>query len=111
MRHYVVPSKAPDNLMVELLDESSMNVTWNAISLMDARGFLDHYTVTYEPTNNVFAKGLTSIHVPANTTYKVIGDLDSQQSYAVTVSAYTNEGGGPIASQQVAGNLLRSFHY
>ena len=99
-KYYLVPSKAPGNIKVTRLDENRMNVTWNALSLTDARGFIDHYTVSYESTKT---REVSLIHIPANTTYTVIDGLDPELNYVITVSAYTSEGGGPLATQQVAG--------
>ena len=82
-------------MAVTRLNVTHMNVSWMALSLEKARGFITGYTVTYESLALRQRKEAMMEYVqPAEGSFKVIGGLSFTTSYSVTVSARTTAGEG-----------------
>ena len=82
-------------MAVSRLNVTHMNVSWMALSLEKARGFITGYTVTYESLALRQRKEAMMEYVqPAEGSFKVIGGLGFTTSYSVTVSARTTAGEG-----------------
>ena len=74
-----------------------MEVRWTALSLVEARGHITHYTISYWPASNSEPVTIT-VHNTTNTSYEVlIGGLLPGQAYVVEVSASTGAGDGEKA--------------
>ena len=67
-----------------------MIVSWTALSLVEARGNIIYYTVTFWPASS--SEEIKTINVPHNITIVEIGDLLSGETYGVLVSASTSVG-------------------
>ena len=69
-----------------------MNISWKLPTLEEARGFIDSITITFTPTygelhcNN---RQVVTVEVPGNSTSKVVGGLNPDLQYSVTVSTST----------------------
>ena len=85
------------NVQVTRINGTAANVTWDLISITEARGTLTNYTVTLTPqsassrrrrqtTNN---GGSISVTVSPQQSSVVVGGLDPSLQYRVSVSART----------------------
>ena len=87
-----------------------MNISWELPTLEEARGFIDTITVTFTPTSGLQRKKRQAVmvEVPGNSTSTVIGGLNPDLRYSVTVSTSTSEGAGPEATAVVPSkNLIK----
>ena len=76
-----------------------MNVSWNQIPLLKARGFIDSYNVLYSKiTTDKKRRQVMFVTVPGSETHALIGDLSPSLSYQVFVSAATSAGLGDYSS-------------
>ena len=101
---FPVPSVAPQNVVVERLNATHMNITWEKISLTAARGFLTGYLIRYDVVNSRRKREATSVMVGPDEIYRVIGDLSAKHQYTVAVSGVTAAGEG----EQSSGVILES---
>ena len=88
---YSVPGP-PRDIAVEAVDESQILVTWTALSPVEARGHITHYTVYYWPSSN--SSQIMSSTVVGNVTRYLISNLLTGVSYRIQVSANTSIGEG-----------------
>ena len=83
-----------------------MNISWSLIPITEARGFIQSYFILYEQNDNRKGEAL-SISVPATNSSAVIGGIDADKTYSVSISASTNAGQGEFTSAVfVAGKIL-----
>ena len=80
---------------MERVNATHMIVSWTALSLVEARGHIIYYTVSYWPASN--SEDIKSINVPHNITRVEISDLLSGKTYTVQVSASTSVGEGLVS--------------
>ena len=89
-----IPLHPPGNVAVER-SGTSVSVTWEPVTLFDARGF-PTYTVTLTPStsNSRVTRQANDgvIRVTTNETNVVIGGLDPAVEYDVTVAVRTSAG-------------------
>ena len=98
---HAVPA-SPTGVSVLRLNGTDMNVSWNQIPLLDARGFIVSYTVLYSKiTTNKRRRQVMFVTVPGSETSALIGDLSPSHSYQVFVSAATSAGSGEYSSNPV----------
>ena len=97
-----VPQYGPQNITGRWLNRTSIEVSWLALSLLEARGFITNYTVTVQPaqltsSNRKREKSNELIGVTtssSNETSTVItSSLDPTLDYIISVSASTKVGG------------------
>ena len=94
---YTVP-EAPKDVEVKRVDETHMRVSWSALTPVEARGYLSHYTVFYWPASDShLIMTTTTAH---NVTSVVIGGLIAGETYTVQVSATTGEGSGEKSAEK-----------
>ena len=74
------------------LNDTHMNVSWELLTLIQARGHVTNYTISYQPTGTVELE--TKVVVPGDQNSVVIGGLDPYQAYSVQVWANTTAGIG-----------------
>ena len=85
-----------------------MNISWALIPITEARGFIKSYLILYLPNDNR-RRQISSLSVPATDSSVVIGGLDPDISYSVSISASTNVGQGKFTNVVfVAGKMLLS---
>ncbi len=105
---------APQNVQVSRLNGTHMNVTWQRLSLEEARGFPIGYIITLEDVGASRQRrvALTSVSGPEDS-YKVIGGLDLTTQYSVSVGAATSEGGGLQSTEVLleGKNIITSLSY
>ena len=99
---------APSNVMVAHISDTTMRVSWQPLSLVDARGHIT-YRVMVTPTSGSRRRRQATqgervctlsspCEVPANESSVIVGGLDRDTSYSVTVMAVNSEGeAGPTS--------------
>ena len=87
--------RAPRDLCVLRVNATYMIVSWTALSLVEARGYIIYYTVNYWPASN--SEDIKSIIVSHNITRVEISHLLFGETYIVQVSASTSVGEGPAS--------------
>ena len=81
----------PTNISVLRLNGTHMNVSWSLIPITEARGFIQSYLTLFQEIVNR-KRQISSVLVPATDSSVVIGGLDPDKSYSVSISASTNAG-------------------
>ena len=82
-------------MVVERVNATHMEVRWTALSPVEARGHITHYTISYWPASNSEPVTSITVHNTTSTSYRVlIGGLLSGEAYVVEVSASTAAGDG-----------------
>jgi hypothetical protein len=77
-----------------------MNISWEKLTLEEARGFVTGYTVMHyslEESHRVVREVVQS-----DSSYKVIDNLEFTGSYSVTVSASTSAGEGTSSPEIIS---------
>ena len=89
-----LPLTAPEALTVtvERVNGTHIEVTWEKLSLADARGDVLSYSILYSPVT--IQREDNAVVVPGNKSSVLIGGLDPQQTYTVQVWATTAAGDG-----------------
>ena len=87
-----LPLTAPQALTVtvERVNGTHIEVTWEKLSLADARGDVLSYSILYTPVT--IQREDNPVVVPGNKSSVLIGGLDPQQTYTVQVWATTAAG-------------------
>ena len=85
-----------------------MNISWSLIPITEARGFIQSYFILYLQNDNR-KRQISSVSVPATDSSVVIGGLDPDKSYSVSISASTNAGQGAFTSAVFAAGKLLCF--
>ena len=100
---YTVPAP-PSDVVVERVNATHMEVRWTALSPVEARGHITHYTISYWPASNSEPVTSITVHNTTSTSYRVlIGGLLSGEAYVVEVSASTAAGDGDKAEVTLSG--------
>ena len=92
---------APSNVMVARVSDTTIRVSWQPLSLVEARGHI-MYRVMVTPTTGSkrrrqatqgerMCSMLSPCEVPANDSSVIVGGLDRDTSYSVTVMAVNSE--------------------
>ena len=98
---YLVPQYGPQNITGRWLNRTSIEVSWLALSHVEARGFIRNYTVTVQPVQltssnrkrEETSKLLRITTSSSNETSIVItSSLDPTLDYIISVSASTKVG-------------------
>ena len=94
-----VPTKSPQNVMFDRISGEYVNVSWDALTLSEARGY-PVYTVTLTPSVSSNGAQITNEVITVNTTQSsiVVGGLDVNVEYMLTVAVATT--GGQVMSER-----------
>ena len=89
------PSIAPRDIEVIRLDGTAMNVSWVPLNLVEARGFVQSYIITYQQASSGsrHRRQVQTQQVDGSASYAVVGGLQSGVTYEVTVSGMTTQTG------------------
>ena len=102
---------SPTNVSVLRLNGTHMNISWSFIPITEARGFIQSYFILYLPNDNR-RRQISSVSVPATDSSVVIGGLDPDEAYNVSISASTNAGQGAFSSAMiVSGKIFLSTQH
>ena len=85
------PSASPANVTANVLNSTSISVSWGQVPLLDQNGVILSYTVTYTSSRSGSAK-TKIVTAPANQT--TLSGLNEHTNYSITVFASTSKGGG-----------------
>ena len=85
------------NVTVDRLSDSEMNVSWVLLTVVEARGFLGNYTITYSRVEETRRKRQVrmTVEVPSYKSTVIIRGLEAGVVYEVTVTAQTSAGFSP----------------
>ena len=92
---------APSGLLsvkTTLINGSTIVVSWNPLSPVEARGFVRYYLVTWTPSSSKARGSPGSANLTANATMFLITGLDPMVSYTISVSAGTSAGVGAASN-------------
>ena len=89
------PSTAPGNVEVNRLNGTAMNVSWVPLNLVEARGFVQSYIITYQQasTGSRRKRQMQMQQVDGNASHAIVGGLRPGVAYEVTVSGMTVQNG------------------
>ena len=111
-----VPQTSPKNLNVSWTSISTAVISWTRLTLVEARGFITHYTVLYYTLSDKRELESNTMYkmVDKNLNSTVISGLDGKTQYIVRVSASTIAGEGKyseflLLTSYVAGKLISVF--
>ncbi len=90
----LVPNTAPKRVRIDRFNATHMNVTWEKLTLEEARGFITGYKITYDLLEARRRRDVTVEVVDPENSFKIITGLGFTESYSVTVSASTAAGDG-----------------
>ena len=91
-------------MVVERVNTTHMVVRWTALSPVEARGYITHYTISYWPTSNSEPVMSITVQDTTSTSYRVlIGGLLAGEGYVVEVSASTAVGDGDKTKVTLSG--------
>ena len=85
---------APLNVKVTWLNDTHINVTWHALTLLEAGGFVNNYTVSYGSGKS------NEVTVPMNRTSVLVGGLSQDNEVCVEVWASNGAGAGMRSEQK-----------
>ena len=105
---HTVPG-SPRGVEVERVNGSHMIVSWTALTLVEARGHITHYTVYYWlEANNQHVFNVT---VPYNIQKVVIDNLLPEETYVIEISATTSVGEGSTSMKVYSTNKQSDCFY
>ena len=107
---FLAPNTAPKQVRINRLNATHMNISWEKLTLEEARGFLTDYTITYATLESRPRRDVRMEMVHPDSSYKVIGGLGYTESYSVTVSASTSVGGVSSVAILSQGKPLKFKH-
>ena len=85
----------PSDVVVGRVNATHMVVSWTALSPVEAKGRITHYTISYRPVSNSEPVMNITVYAITSTSYRVlIGSLLPGEGYVVEVSASTAVGDG-----------------
>ena len=99
---------APSNVMVAYVSDTTIRVSWEPLSLVEAKGHITYYVMVTPTTGSrrrrqaIQGERVCTLsspcEVPANESSVIVVVLDRDTSYSVTVYAVNSEGeGGPTS--------------
>ena len=113
---------APSNVMVAHVSDTTVRVSWQPLSFVEARGHI-MYRVMVRPTTGSRRKRqatqgervctlLSPCEVPANESSVIVVGLDRDTSYSVTVNAVNSEDEtGPTSTPATIPGSVKHFLY
>ena len=89
------PSIAPGNVEVIRLHGTAMNVSWVPLNLVEARGFVRGYIITYQQSTSGsrHRRQVQTQKTDGSASYAIVGSLEPGVAYEVTVSGMTTQTG------------------
>ena len=90
--YFIIVPPAPQNVTANHLNVSAMIIRWNRISIIDAKGHIQGYTVNY--SLNARKRQTGSKTVGPDDDHTIVNGLQSGVRYSVYVTAATSIGTG-----------------
>ena len=93
------------------INNTAVHISWEPLTLSQARGFLTNYTITLSPVSLSQEKRASIITrtVPASQAMIVVADLEPEQLYYITVAGSTSIGLG-LPSEIITSAPLNQTH-
>ena len=98
----IIAPPAPSGISVTRLNDTTIRVSWRPLSLVEAQGHIMYRVIVTPTTGSRRRRQATqgervctlssSCEVPANESSVIVGGLDRDTSYSVTVMAVNSEG-------------------
>ena len=112
--HTSITHSAPTavhNIASRRINNTAVYITWDPLTLSQARGFLTNYTITLSPVSLSQEKRASIITrtVPASQAMIVVTDLEPEQLYYITVAGSTSIGLG-LPSEIITSAPLNQTH-
>ena len=90
----LTPTRSPDNINIQQLNSTTINITWTPLTLFEARGF-PVYRVVLTPEDNTNRRKRQSntnsmLNITTTNSFAVFTDLNENTSYSTTVGVRTN---------------------
>ena len=92
-----VPDGSPENVQADVLSSTEIRVSWTEVSEIDRNGIITMYEVMYEPFGV-----LTPATVNTTNLFIIVGGLEEDFDYNISVRAYTSMGPGPYSEDVTA---------
>ena len=83
-------------MTVTPINGSTIVVSWNPLSPVEARGYVRYYLVTWTPSSSKASRSPGSANLTADATMFLITGLDPMVTYTISVSAGTSAGVGAL---------------
>ena len=99
----LAPTKAPENVKVNYITATSINVTWMPLSLFEAQGFPRYKVMLLPAIENRRKRQSNSITVTTTNNFVVFNNLDRSTKYSVEVGVTTGETNTVVNSEIVEG--------
>eukprot|EP00731_Ephydatia_muelleri_P019161 Em0011g1201a len=90
------------NITVTPINGSTILVSWNPLSPVEARGFVRYYLVTWTPSSSKARGTAGSANLTADATMFLITGLDPMVTYTISVSAGTSAGVGAATNVTIS---------
>ena len=75
------------------LNDTAMNVSWVPLNLVEARGFVQGYIITYQQASTRRRRQVQTQQADGSASYAIVGGLQPGVAYEVTVSGMTTQTG------------------
>ena len=95
----LTPTRSPDNINIQQLNSTTINITWTPLTLFEAQGFPIYRVVlrAEDNTNRKKRQSNTNSILDVNTTnsFAVFTDLNDNTSYSTTVGVGVGSASSP----------------
>ena len=95
---------APGNVVVDTLNSTAINISWEVIPLISRNGIITEYEVLYEPLET-FEWRLLSNQLNSSDIFLLLNNLQESVEYNISVRAYTSVGPGPYSDEELGVTL------
>ena len=92
-----MPVKEPE-VKVEILESSSVSITWKSIPERFRNGIIKGYHIEYHPEDEN-KTAVPNVDVNGNFTSHILKSLRKFTTYTIKMAAYTKAGIGPLSNK------------
>ena len=75
------------------MNGTAMNVSWAPLNLVEARGIVRSYIITYQQASSRRKRQMQMVQVDGSASYAIVGGLQSGVTYEATISGVTTQAG------------------
>ena len=86
---------------MDRLNGTAMDISFTPLTIVEAKGIIEAYSISYRPLSSRKRQGPTVVNVPAGRNNMVITGLNPDTGYAVSVCASTSSGLGVCSEPRV----------
>ena len=88
------PTKSPENVVLNKLNSTALNVTWTPLTLFEARGFPEYRVVLTAVTNRRRKRQSDPIIIITSNSFAVFSGLEENTNYLAVVGVRTGTNTG-----------------